>query len=225
MDMVKIDTHVHTKYSSPCGQLDAQQIVDGYLKAGYDGIVITDHFHADVLRCLTSHMPLAKDKVQRYLEGYYRVKEEGLRKGLKVYRGAELRFEGSFSDYLLYGYHDELMERTSEIFSMGLEKFISLSRADGALLIQAHPYRPGCQIADHRFLDGVEVLNKHPGHNSQNELALAYAEKWPALIRTSGSDCHELHHIGRGGIIAEALPEDETALVKLLRSGEYSLIG
>lgn len=223
--MVKIETHMHTKYVSPCGQLDAKQLVEGYLQAGYAGVVVTDHFNRDAFYMLQADLQGTEDKVQRFLEGYYRVKEEGERSGLKVYKGAELRFDGSISDYLLYGYHDELLQDPEAIFTMGLERFISLSRADGALLIQAHPYRPGCQVADHRFLDGVEVLNMHPGHNSHNDQALAFAKAHPALIRTSGSDCHELHHIGNGGIEAACLPENEAALVTLLRSGEYTLIG
>ena len=222
--MYKIEMHMHTKYTSPCGQLDEKQLVEGYLKAGYAGLVVTDHYNRDAFRMLKVDLLGAEDKVQRFLEGYYRVKEEGERNGLKVYKGAEVRFDGSVNDYLLYGYHDELLRDPEGIFTMGLEKFIALSRADGALLIQAHPYRDGCWVADHRFLDGVEVLNKHPWQKNHNEDTLAYAERWPELIRTSGSDCHEWNHVGHGGIQVAALPEDDTALVKLLRAGDFTLI-
>ena len=38
------DMHIHTSESSPCGQICGDKVVEYYKKAGYDGIVITDHF-------------------------------------------------------------------------------------------------------------------------------------------------------------------------------------
>ena len=165
--------------------------------------------------------------MKRFLEGYYRVKEEGERQGLKVYKGAEIRFDGDDSDFLLYDFHDELLKDPYVFFPMGLEAFSKLYRADGALLIQAHPYRTGCRIADHRFLDGVEVLNMNPDHlhHNDNHKTLAYAQRWPELIRTSGSDCHQTHHLGRGGIVADWLPKDDHEFAQLLRSKNFELIG
>lgn len=223
--MYKIELHLHTKYSSGCGQMDEKELVSAYVGCGYDAIVVTDHYNRDTFAHLRMNTKGSGDFLNTYLTGYYRVKEEGERHGLKIYRGAEVRFDGSMNDYLLFGYSDELLADPEKVFTMGLEAFSKLVRAGGAVLIQAHPYRSMCTVADHRYLDGVEVRNMHPWHNSHNDLAQAYAERWPALIRTSGSDCHEPHHVGRGGILAARLPEDEGELVALLRSGDYELIG
>lgn len=224
--MYKIETHLHTKYSSACGRLDEKQIVSGYLEAGYAGVVVTDHFCRSSFRnFLHQDIADAADAMKRYLEGYFRVKEEGERSGLRVYKGMELRFDCNLNDYLLYGFEDDLLLDIDGVFAGGLEQFVEKSRAAGVLLIQAHPYREICQVVDHRYLDGVEVLNLHPGQKSRNELAIEYARRWPELIRTSGSDCHEMHHLGRGGILADYLPKDEKELVQLLRSGKYQLIG
>ena len=43
--MYKIETHLHTRYVSQCGWLDAEAIISGYKAAGYSGIVVTDHFN------------------------------------------------------------------------------------------------------------------------------------------------------------------------------------
>lgn len=223
--MYKIELHMHTKYGSGCGQMEEKALVDGYLKAGYQAVVVTDHFCRDSF----NYMGIAPGEkaacLERFLEGYRRVKAEGEARGLKVYRGAEIRFDENFNDYLLFGYSDELLSDPEEIFSMGLEAFIQRVRAEGTLLIQAHPFRWMCTPADLNCLDGVEVRNMHPGHSSCNEKAVEYAARKPGLVLTSGSDCHEPHHLGRGGILAEALPEDEKALVALLRSGKYTLLG
>ena len=41
----KLDIHVHTSETSSCGQVSAQEAVRLYEQAGYDGIIITDHYH------------------------------------------------------------------------------------------------------------------------------------------------------------------------------------
>lgn len=221
--MFKIETHMHTKYSSFCGELDEQELVEGYLAAGYAGLVVTDHFNRDN----TLGRGICSDYVQRFLEGYYRVKELGERQGLRIYKGAELRFDGDESDFLLYGYHDSLLQDPEPIFSNGLEAFAPLYRADDALLIQAHPYRTGCHIADPHYLSGVEVLNLHPDHlaHNFNERTQAFAKQWPELIQLSGSDCHRPHHIAQGGILSQTLPADDDEFKALLRSGNFALIG
>ena len=45
--MYKIELHLHTKYSSGCGQMSAQELISGYKAAGYAGIVVTDHICED----------------------------------------------------------------------------------------------------------------------------------------------------------------------------------
>ena len=143
--------------------------------------------------------------------------------GIRVYAGAELRFDGSQNDYLLYGFHDELLADPERVMSEGLEAFAPKYRADGALLIQAHPFRNKCTPAPAELLDGVEVLNLNPRHDSHNDLALAYAEEHH-LLMTAGSDCHRPGDEGTTGILAETLPEDSFGYADLIRSGKYTLI-
>lgn len=222
--MFKIETHLHTVYCSCCGRLTAEEIVAGYLAAGYDGVIITDHYNRDTFRMLQRDLSEQSDHLGAYLEGYRRVKEAAQDKGLKVYRGAEIRFDGAINDYLLYGYSDDLLRDPEAVFTMGVEAFYPLCQADGALLIHAHPYRNGGSPTTARALDGVETLNCNPNHDNRNELARAFAAE-NGLLETAGSDCHVTSHIGHGGILTQQLPEDEAALVALLRRGAYKLFG
>ena len=222
--MYKIELHLHTKYSSGCGQLDEKEILSAYKAAGYHGIVVTDHYNRDTYNMKKIDPAAPCDRLTPFLEGYYKMKAEGEKLGIKIYRGAELRFDGSCNDYLFFNYPDELLLNPEKLFTMGLHEFIQLSRQTGALLIQAHPFRPMCTPADPADLDGVEVSNMHPWHHSRNELAKEMAASDPRLIRTGGSDCHATEHIGRGGILSETLPENDEELAQLLRSGNYTVI-
>ena len=62
-------------------------------------------------------------------------------------------------------------------------------------------------------LDGVEVLNLNPRHDSRNDRAEEYAALH-GLLRTGGSDCHRSEDIAAGGILAEELPEDTAGFVR-----------
>lgn len=222
--MFKIETHLHTLYTSSCAIISAKEIVDGYLAAGYSGLIVTDHYSRDTFRHLHKDTNPGQDKVDAFLTGYRMVKEEGEKRGLKVYRGAEVRFDGSWNDYLLYGFSDELLRDPERIFTMGVEKFYLRCKADGAILIHAHPYRNGGNPTTEKALDGVEVCNANHDHEERNELALEFAQKYD-LLQTAGSDCHGPKQVGNAGIEVEYLPADEKELVQLLRSRNYKLFG
>ena len=222
--MFKIETHLHSCYSSACANLTAKEIVQGYIDAGYSGLILTDHYNRDTFRMLNVDLAGDQDKLEAYLAGYRELYKEGTAWGLKIYRGAEIRFDGMENDYLLYGYSDELLKDPELVFTMGVERFYEHVKAGGALLIHAHPYRNGGQPTSASSLDGVEVFNAHHHHDNRNDLALMFARQH-GLLETAGSDCHEPPHIGRSGIISEYLPQNEEELVALIRSGKYDLIG
>lgn len=222
--MFKIETHLHTCHSSACGQMTAREIVDAYLEAGYSGLILTDHYSRDTFRHLNVDTRGSQDKLAAFLTGYHELVRIGQKQGLKIYRGAEVRFDGSWNDYLLYGYSDDLLRDPEAVFSMGVERFYELVKADGALLVHAHPYRNGGEPTTPMALDGVEVLNTNQHHDNRNGLALTFARQH-GLLKTSGSDCHYPLHVGLGGILVDELPENDAELVALLRSRKYALIG
>jgi predicted metal-dependent phosphoesterase TrpH len=221
--MYKIETHLHTVYSSHCGHLDAQTLVTEYRNKGYHGIIVTDHFNRYNCDWRGADYSRPEHAVELFQESYRRLLEAAAPQGMKIYKGAEIRFDGSDNDYLLIGYPDWLLHDADRVFKDGLAAFSQRCRQTDALLIQAHPYRGGCTPADPQYLDGVEVLNQNHDWDNQNPRALEFAQA-NGLLQTSGSDCHTPGQIGNGGIISDTLPEDDTALLKLLRSGRYTLI-
>lgn len=222
--MYKIETHLHTNHSSKCGWLDAAALAKGYKDAGYDGVIVTDHFNRITFDYLGIDTTAPGDKVRPFLTGYRRMTEEGQKLGLHVFRGAELRFDESENDYLLYGYPDELLADPESVFRMGIAAFAPVARAAGAIIVQAHPYRKKCTPAIACYLDGVEVRNMNPRHDSHNERAEEYAQQF-GLLRLGGSDCHRTEDIGLAGILTQEMPSDSLAMARLIRSRRYTLIG
>ena len=221
--MYKIETHLHTNHVSKCGHLSAAEIVKGYADAGSSALIVTDHYNRTTFDFLGIDPAAPGDKLTPFLDGYRRVREEAEKVGIRVFRGAELRFDECDNDYLFYGWLDDVLAEPEEVFRMGIAGFAPMARAAGGLIIQAHPYRRSCTPAIARYLDGVEVRNMNPRHDSHNDRAEAYAEEY-GLIRTSGSDCHRTEDIGLGGIVTNYLPSDVLSMTRLIRSRRFELL-
>ena len=210
--MKKIDTHVHTSEVSSCGKLTAAQIVESYVAAGYDAIVITDHL---LLGRIAEQQLSAQEVYDRQLRGY-RAACECARGRIGVLLGAEIRFTQGNEDYLLLGLDErKYMELARELPDSPAACHALMQRLD-CLMYQAHPFRPGLRTADPGCLDGVEVFNGNPRHDSHNELAMRFALD-NGLRMSSGSDAHQPTDIARGGIIAPDWVDYSAALVRFLR--------
>lgn len=221
--MYKIETHLHTKHVSKCGWLTAEELIAGYKAAGYDAIVVTDHYNRTTFEYLGIDTRASGDKIGPFLEGYRRMAALGEQKGIRVFKGAELRFDESENDYLLYGYADGLLAEPEDIFRMGIAAFSPIARGHGAVLVQAHPYRKKCTPAIARYLDGLEVRNRNPRHENYNDRAEEYAQQF-GLLGLAGSDCHRAEDIAVSGILTAELPGDSFAMARLIRSRRYTLM-
>ncbi len=192
-----IDTHVHTSEVSSCGKVPAANMARYYKDAGYQGIIITDHYYDRYFEAL-GDLPW-EAKVQKYLSGYKAALEEGKRIGLNVMFGIELRFHDSPEDYLVYGIDEEFLINNPELYRYTLKSFKELIDHQNILIFQAHPFRAGVKPAPPALLHGVEVFNGHPRHDSHNELAYKFAAE-NGLLMIAGSDAHQPQDVGRAGI-------------------------
>jgi predicted metal-dependent phosphoesterase TrpH len=201
------DTHVHTAEVSPCGKVPAREMVRLYRKAGYDGIVITDHF--------TSR--LSRDRpgmswsgvVDDFLEGYRLAESEGRKVGLNVLWAIELTpDQGPTGDFLVYGLDEDFLRGTPQLISAGMYGFRDLVDGREALVYQAHPFREGHTLAPVELLDGIEVINSNPRHTHDNEKA-AHTATANGLAALAGSDAHRPEDVGGAGIL---LPRDPVSI-------------
>ena len=222
--MLKIETHLHTDLSSFCGKLSTEEILQGYSRAGYSAIVVTDHYSRNSFLYQGVSDYTDEKKWELHLGGYLALLENAPEYGIRIFRAAEIGFDESLNDYLVFGCPDELLKDTEQLFTMGIAGFSVLCRQAGGLLIQAHPYRRPSTPAIASYLDGIEIYNAHPRHDSRNWLAEEYAQDHKHLICFAGSDCHRLPDIGLSGIEVEELPANEKELVSLIEKREFSCI-
>ena len=112
-----------------------------------------------------------------------------------------------------------------DLLPYGIENFRKNYNMPDSVFIQAHPMREGMQNVDTELLDGMEVFNMHPNHNSKVGLASVYAAENNVLITIAGSDFHNpnKNYEGVSALRATYLPEDSFELAKLLKTGDYLL--
>ena len=145
------DLHVHTSETSACGQVAAKDVVDSYIRAGYDGIAITDHYHGVYFDGL-GNMPWP-EKVHRYMGGYRAARRAAEGTDLQVLFGIEFRNRETDDDFLVYGVDEDFLAAHPELCELPLAEAIARFHEAGAMVIQAHPvrFRLGIAIGDEIF--------------------------------------------------------------------------
>ncbi len=183
------ETHLHTYPVSRCAKKSVGENMACYQALGYQGIFITNHFldgNINIDKSLSY-----EEKLNFYLSDYWEAKSLEHKMGLRVFFGVELSFKGT--DFLIYGLPPEWYFDHPEITEMNKKVELAFMMEEGALVIQAHPYREASYI-DHirlypRSVHGVEVLNA-----CRNELENTMAEQYAVsydLIPFAGTDNHK----------------------------------
>ena len=216
-----LELHCHSAGISHCSDIPAPDLVRYYKEAGYSGLVITNHFYPWMPKNEKMYNKYKED----YIEEYHFLESLGESFGVKVYLGMEIRFDENDNDYLLYGIDEDFIMDLPRDFET-FEEFVPFVREyPEVIVIQAHPFRSGMVIKDSALLDGIEVYNLHPNHNSRVGLAAKYAEMEDFEICTCGSDFHHLGQHALGGLMTKELPEDNKALVKCIREEQIYKVG
>ena len=217
------DPHIHTSEVSACGKLPAKEVVRLYKKAGFSGIVITDHFTSALRR----RMPVKSwiDLIDSYLSGYELARREGDRIGLVVLWGIEMTFDGGpKGDFLVYGLDRKFLKENRELYRMDLQAFRRLidgeeNNGQEIIIYQAHPFRVGQELVPPYLIDGIEVYNGNPRHFSDNVRARTYAES-NGLLRIAGSDAHQREDVARGGLYSQKLINTNKDFVRFLKQDD-----
>jgi len=217
--MFKTELHCHSNDISQCARVNTTEIINTFVNAGYSTLVLTNHLSKYTMDVISPNDWIGF--VDKFYGAYENLKNEAKGK-LNILFGAELRFNDNNNDYLVFGLTKEILYEHEDIFDLHAEKFHKLAKENNMLFVQAHPFRNWMMVIDPRMIDGVEVFNGHMGHDSRNDIANAWADKYN-LIKTSGTDYHYITSPANGGIFTECEITEMTQLVEILKSGNYTL--
>ena len=217
--MFKTELHCHSNDVSECARVNTTDIINKFVSKGYTTLVLTNHFNTGTMRFVGASN--WDEWIDKYILGYEKLKNDARGK-LNILLGMELRFDENVNDYLVFGITEEFLRGNPSMLTMSPRTFSELARENGCIFIQAHPFRNGMTVNNPQHLDGVEVFNGHFGHDSRNDIARMWAEKFN-LIMTSGTDFHYNDSPANGGILTEDEITSMDQLVQVLKSGNYTL--
>ena len=193
-----------------------------YTACGYDAICVTDHYNRECFDYAEIDLTTPGSKTQAFLQGYHRLKKCPKNTISACMRVLNCVLTNRTTITCCTAF-------TMPCWPIRIASCARVWRPCPAIPRRRRTARAGtpvpqkCTPAPAEYLDGVEVLNLNPRHDSHNDLALAYAKEHH-LIMTAGSDCHRPGDQGTTGILSDTLPEDSFGLADLLRSGNYTII-
>lgn len=184
----RYETHLHTWPASKCARVDIIDCIDFYASLGYDGIFVTNHFLDGNIGCDKS-LPY-EEQISFYEKDYLTGLEYAKECGIKLFFGVEMSYGGT--DFLIYGLDADWYRAHPEIMNMKKSEELTFLAGEGALIIQAHPFREASYI-DHirlfpRYVHGVEVINGCRT-DFENDMAKHYADSY-SLVDFAGTDNH-----------------------------------
>lgn len=225
MKKYKYQMHVHTFPCSDCARMAPEELVNELHIGGYSGCVITNHFingNSGIDRRLPWN-----EFVKAYEDDYKALKIAAEKYDVDIIFGIE-EGVGNGLEILCYGITPEVLYSHPELRERSIKNWSRVLHENGALCIQAHPFRhrdyitnPGALPLE--YIDGVEVYNAC-NNAADNNMADEFAKNNPQLIQVSGADAHDVSIACVSGIETDDRIKDGKTLVEILKSGNYRLI-
>lgn len=220
----KYEMHIHT-YSCSIGGADICDHIDVLIAKGYSGMVVTNHFYSGATKI---DRTLSWEKfVDAYRQDYLCGLEYAHKFDFDLLFGLE-EHVGNGQEILIYGVTADMIAAHPELKGATAEKYAEVIHSVGGLIYQAHPYRDREYIKCPTpldcldMLDGIEVYNAANSDQS-NERARELADNL-GLACIGGSDGHSTNSAGRSGIATKERIRNNADLVRILKSGEYTVL-
>ena len=220
--MYKYETHLHTSPVSLCAKSSAREILEMYKSMEYDGVFVTNHFLDGNIG--GDRTRPYNEQLEFYFSDYDEAVEVGKEIGLKVFFGVEISYGGT--DFLIYGLDKDWYRNNPQIMDMKKSEELQFMMDEGALVIQAHPYRQASYIDHIRLyphcVHGVEIINT-ARTDFDNEMAAHYAKQY-GLLEFAGSDTHSDDRNRKfAGMCGERPISSEEDFIKAVKNKELKI--
>ncbi|MFY9296851.1 MAG: PHP domain-containing protein [Caldicoprobacterales bacterium] len=217
------ETHMHTREGSACATATGQEMVRAHIKAGYAGMIVTDHF-------FNGNTAIPKDlpwdvRVDLFCRGYEHALEEAKGTDFHVFFAWEYTYHGT--DFLTYGLDKDFLLKHPDILEWSPEEYFDIVHENGGFIVHAHPFREAFYIDKIRlfpeYIDAVEVINASHLDPIFDERALRFAQE-NSLLQTAGSDLHHWQDICGAGMAFEYEIKSMEDFIKSVKGEDYTLV-
>lgn len=224
--MIKLETHCHSLGGSGCATSPNNVLVGAFVRAGYGGVVITNHISKDSYAFLQGETHA--EKIRFYYSLIDNLREQFKPFNVKVFCGAEIRAvpeNGSIygDEYMIYGITEKDMTDNKPFYTFTQEELFRFAEKRGLFMYQTHPFRDGVIVGNPQFMHGAESFNGHYHHYNHNDKAKEFCVK-NNLIGLSGTDYHHEDQPITAGIY---MPENictEAQLISYIFNNKFEII-
>lgn len=218
--MYLYELHCHTKETSKCASSSGKEYIKFFKEQGYSGIFITDHFF-NGNTCVDPLLPW-EQRVKEFMKGYEIAKQEGEKQGIDVFFGFEYSY--NWCHLLTFGLDEQWLLSNPDILSLSPADYLKKVRADGGMVVHAHPFRDGIELVRlfPDLVDAVEVYNASQTEKA-NRRALAYGEML-GLPFVAGSDIHSTAKNTLGAVGFDSKITDINDFINKVKAGKANII-
>lgn len=217
--LYRYETHLHTKEGSACSQSTAAEMVHAYIRAGYAGMIITDHFF-NGNTAVSSSLPWP-ERVEAFCKGYENALEAAKGKDFQVFFGWEYAYFGT--EFLTYGLDKAFLLAHPELLSWSVDTYFDKVHEAGGFISHAHPFRQADYIKTLRLyptkVDAAEVANLSHSNKNFDAKAKEYALN-NGLLMTGGSDTHDAKRLAGGGMTFQRPLHTIEEFIQAVKNGE-----
>lgn len=195
---MKIDLHVHAKERSACSIASEKEHIESAIRFGLDGLVFTDHNRIS-----------SEDHIEELNRKY---------SPFRIYSGIEITIKDKGEDILVIGINDSILEEKDWSY----EELYTYVKKNKGFIALAHPYRYKDYInvdIENNIPDAIEIHSTNIGKDDEENIKELAEKLGTRLI--SNSDGHDSRHVGIYYNELDYIPQDNTELVEILKTGKY----
>lgn len=192
---LKLDLHIHTKYSYDSWN-EIKDIIKVAKEKGLDGIGLVDHDTTD---------------------GFNEMKRLGKEQSIIIIPGAEVRVKGGY--LLAYGDINELPQKGE-----CPEEAVTILKKQNVLIAAVSPFKNGMGLKNKVYslkLDAIETTNGGALFGDKKSERIAKELKLPQI---GGSDAHFLNEIGDVFTIVKSESKESEDIIKSIKEGNSVII-
>lgn len=217
---MKVEMHCHTD-GSTCADYNINDIVKEYVKAGFGGIVVTNHYAFKEYERQGFSNP--SEYAKAFLSWIEDAEKAGKEQNLKIFFGMEVRLKYNNTEYMLYGFEKNFVLENPELYNLTQEQLFDLANKHNIFMYQTHPFRDGVVAGNPKFMHGAECFNGHYHHNNNNKLAKEFCEN-NNLVKVVGTDFHHDDQPITTAILVPDEINDSIELTKYIRENNFGTV-
>ena len=215
--MYRYELHMHTKEGSACAVSLVEDMIKQYVKIGFSGAVVTNHFIRGNT-CVSRSLPW-EQLIMQYSKAYTNGRKIAEELDFDLFFGIEEGY-GNGKEFLAYGFEPEFLLSRPFLRNADLNIWAQEIHSVGGFIAYAHPFRDRDYITNPDEVPNISIVDGIEGYNRgnrdiENEKAIRVFGNADTII-TAGSDLHSTDFDSAYGIETQHRIRSNEELVKTL---------